>query len=114
MEINSNLDETIEETITSPHLPYGGYKAQRYGKMAQFTLTTTSEILANQTVLIGTISNEKLRPKFKYVHRVYSQNGNCWCLIQLETNGMVSIYTVGGGASFAHNIDSDFTYIPAS
>ena len=82
--------------------------------MAQFTVTTTSEILANQTVLIGTISNEKLRPKFKYVHRVYSQNGNCWCLIQLETNGMVSIYTVGGGASFAHNIDSDFTYIPAS
>ena len=81
--------------------------------MAQFTLTTTSEILANQYVLIGTISNEKLRPKFKHLHRAYSQNRNCWCLIMLETNGMVSIYTVGGGASFVHNIDSDFTYIPA-
>lgn len=111
--VNSNLKEKITETILSEsHHPYGGYEFERIGTICQVSLTSTNEILPNETVYLGTISNPKLLPNKNILHRVYSHNGGCLCLITIEKSGNVSIYTYGGNAGVTHNIEETFTYIP--
>ena len=106
------MKEAYSEILTNSHTNYGGYTFQRYGALAQVKITTTHGILPNEWVYLGTIKNIKLRPKFESEHKVYSENGQCYCHIKIETNGNVSIYASGSNAGVNHNIDSTYVYVP--
>lgn len=82
----------------------------RKGNTVAFNMVNVKGILDNQWVALGNIKSS-MRPKMNVnFFDIDTNASNAKCLLNINTNGNLSIYCYGGGAGITHAINNYYIY----